>query len=76
MFAVPSAITHDRQFIFFRKKAFAFEMCIFLVTSDAACWKAILISLCSNELSNIPPKLRSHDTAHTTVRRAYVRAMP
>ena len=42
-------------------------MCIFFVVpSDAACWKAILISLCSNEFSNIPPKLRSHDAAHTT----------
>ena len=40
----------------------------YIVTSDAACWKAILISLCSNEFSNIPPKLRSHDAAHTTVR--------
>ena len=40
----------------------------FVVPSDAACWKAILISLCSNEFSNIPPKLRSHDAAHTTVR--------
>ena len=49
---------------------------IFFVPSDAACWKAILISLCSNEFSNIPPKLRSHDAAHTTVRRAYGRAMP
>ena len=38
----------------------------YIVTSDAACWKAILISLCSNEFSNIPLKLRSHDAAHTT----------
>ena len=44
------------------------RMCIFCSTSDAACWKAILISLCSNEFSNIPPKLRSRDAAHTTVR--------
>ena len=39
----------------------------FFVTSDAACWKAILISLCSNEFSNIPPKLQSRNAAHTTV---------
>ena len=27
--------------------------------------ETILISLCSNEFSNIPPQLRSHDAAHT-----------
>ena len=48
------------------------HMCIFFVVpSDAACWKAILISLCSNEFSNIPPKLRSHDAAHTTETRSF-----
>ena len=36
-----------------------------LVPSDAACWKSILILLCSNEFSNIPPKLRSLNAAHT-----------
>ena len=43
----------------------------FVVPSDAACWKAILISLCSNDFSNIPPKLRSHDAPHTTDTRSF-----
>ena len=48
------------------------HMCIFFVVpSDAAYWKAILISLCSNEFPNIPPKLRSHDAAHTTDTRSF-----
>ena len=42
----------------------------YIATSDAACWKAILISLCSNEFSNIPPKatatLRSPNTRKTS----------
>ena len=38
-----------------------------LVPSDAACWKAILISLYSNEFSNIPPKLRSQNAAHALI---------
>ena len=50
---------------------FFLSLCIFFCTSDAACWKAILISLCSNEFSNIPPKLRSHDAAHTTDTRSF-----
>ena len=53
---------------FSEKKHLHLRCAFFVVTSDAACWKAILISLCSNEFSNIPPKLRSHDAAHTTVR--------
>ncbi|MBR2486880.1 MAG: hypothetical protein IKB46_03710, partial [Paludibacteraceae bacterium] len=33
--------------------------------------ETILISLCLNEFSNIPPKLRSQNAEHTTVREQY-----
>ena len=52
---------------FWKKTHFTCVCAFFVVTSDAACWKAILISLCSNEFSNIPPKLRSHDAVNTPV---------
>ena len=60
------------RYLFFANIARLTCVCaFFVVTSDAACWKAILISLCSNEFSNIPPKLRSHDAAHTTETRSF-----
>ena len=55
----------DFSTFFCKKSLCAYVYAFFVVPSDAACWKAILISLCSNEFSNIPPKLRSLNAAHT-----------
>ena len=75
---LPAALNEDKNTLFLRKNAFfcqniwsihyagyALAFNDTLVPSDAACWKAILISLYSNEFSNIPPKLRSQNAAYT-----------